>query len=46
MPLIYLLFLGGKNYKDDKEITSKNIKDLNLFDQFRFSIYNLIAIRN
>ena len=45
-PLIYLLFLGGKNYKDDKEITSKNIKGLNLFDQFRFSIYNLIAIRS
>lgn len=46
MPLIYLLFLGGKNYKDDKEVTSKNMKGLNLFDQFRFSIYNLIAIRN
>ena len=45
-PLVYLLFLCGKNCKDDKEITSKNIKDLNLFDQFRFSIYNLIAIRN
>ena len=45
-PLIYLLFLGGKNYKDDKEITSKNIKDLKFFDQFRFSIYNLIAIRS
>ncbi|OUT19328.1 hypothetical protein B9N61_02065 [Campylobacter concisus] len=45
-PLVYLLFLGGKNYKDDEGITSKNIKDLNLFDQFRFSIYNLIAIRN
>lgn len=45
-PLIYLLFLGRKNYKDDKEITSKNMKGLNLFDQFRFSIYNLIAIRN
>ena len=45
-PLIYLIFLGGKNYKDDKEITSKNIKDLKFFDQFRFSIYNLIAIRN
>ena len=44
--LVYLLFLGGKNYKDDGGITSKNIKDLNLFDQFRFSIYNLIAIRN
>ena len=45
-PLIYLLFLGGKNYKDDKEVTSKNMRGLNLFDQFRFSIYNLIAIRN
>ena len=44
--LVYLLFLGGKNYKDDGGITSKNIKDLNLFDQFRFSIYNLISIRN
>ena len=46
MPLIYLLFLGGKNYKDDKEVTSKNMRGLNLFDQFRFSIYNLIAIRS
>lgn len=45
-PLIYLIFLGGKNYKDDKEITSKNMRDLNLFDQFSFYIYNLIAIRN
>lgn len=45
-PLVYLLFLGGKNYKNDKEITSKNIKDLKFFDQFRFSICNLIAIRN
>lgn len=45
-PLIYLIFLGGKKYKDDKEITSKNIKDLKIFDQFRFSIYNLIAIRS
>jgi len=45
-PLTYLIFLGGKNYKDDKEITSKNIKDFKFFDQFRFSIYNLIAIRN
>ena len=45
-PLVYLLFLGGKNYKYDKEITYKNMKGLNLFDQFRFSIYNLIAIRN
>ena len=41
-----MIFLGGKSHdKNSKEITPENMKNLNLFDQFRFSLYSFIAVR-
>jgi hypothetical protein len=41
-----VIFLGGKSHdKKDKEITPENMKTLNLFDQFRFSLYSFVAVR-
>jgi hypothetical protein len=46
LSLIYVIFLGGKSHdKKDKEITPENMKTLNLFDQFRFSLYSFVAVR-
>ena len=42
-PLVYLLFLGGKNSdKNGNEITPENAKNLSLFGKLRFSLYNMI----
>ena len=44
--LVYLLFLGGKNSdKNGNEITPENVKNLSIFSQFRFSLYNMIVFR-
>ena len=44
--LIYLLFLGGKGRdKNGNEITPENVKNLSLFEELRFSIYNMIVFR-
>ena len=45
-PLVYLLFLGGKNSdKNGNEITPENAKNLSLFGKLRFSLYNMIVFR-
>ena len=45
-PLVYLLFLGGKGRdKNGNEITHENAKNLNLFEELRFSLYNMIIFR-
>ena len=45
-PLVYLLFLGGKGRdKNGNEITPENAKNLSLFEDLRFSLYNMIVFR-
>ena len=45
-PLLYLLFLGGKNSdKNGNEITPENVKNLSLFGELKFSLYNMIVFR-
>ena len=45
-PLVYLLFLGGKNSdKNDNEITHENVKNLSIFEELKFSVYNMIVFR-
>ena len=45
-PLVYLLFLGGKGRdKNGNEITPENAKNLSLFKELRFSLYNMIIFR-
>ena len=45
-PLLYLLFLGGKNSdKNGNEITPENVKNLSIFGELRFSLYNMIVFR-
>ena len=44
--LVYLLFLGGKGRdKNGNEITPENVKNLSLFEELRFSLYNMIVFR-
>lgn len=43
IPLVYLLFLGGKGRdKNGNEITPENAKNLSLFGELKFSLYNMI----
>ena len=45
-PLVYLLFLGGKGRdKNGNEITPENAKNLSIFEELRFSLYNMIVFR-
>ena len=45
-PLVYLLFLGGKNSdKNGNEITPESAKNLSLFEELKFSLYNMIDFR-
>ena len=45
-PLVYLLFLGGKGRdKNGNEITPENAKNLSLFEELKFSLYNMIIFR-
>lgn len=45
-PLVYLLFLGGKGRdKSGNEITPENAKNLSLFGELKFSLYNMIVFR-
>ena len=45
-PIVYLLFLGGKGRdKNGNEITPKNAKNLSLFGELKFSLYNMIIFR-
>ena len=45
-PLVYLLFLGGKGRdKNSNELTPENAKNLSLFEELRFSLYNMIVFR-
>ena len=45
-PFLYLLFLGGKGRdKNCNEITPENVKNLSLFEELRFSLYNMIVFR-
>ena len=45
-PFLYLLFLGGKGRdKNGNEITPENMKNLSLFGELKFSIYNMIVFR-
>ena len=45
-PLVYLLFLGGKGRdKNGNEITPENVKNLGLFEELKFSLYNMIVFR-
>ena len=44
--LVYLLFLGGKGRdKNGNEITPENVKNLSLFGELKFSLYNMIVFR-
>ena len=44
--LVYLLFLGGKGRdKNGNEITPENAKNLSLFEELKFSLYNMIVFR-
>ena len=44
--LIYLLFLGGKGRdKNGNEITPENVKNLSIFEEIKFSLYNMIVFR-
>lgn len=46
IPFLYLLFLGGKGRdKNGNEITPENVKNLSLFEELRFSLYNMIVFR-
>ena len=43
-PLVYLLFLGGKGRdKNGNKITPENVKNLSLFGELKFSLYNMIV---
>ena len=43
---LYLLFLGGKGRdKNGNEITPENVKNLSLFEELKFSLYNMIVFR-
>lgn len=43
---LYLLFLGGKGRdKNCNEITPENVKNLSLFEELKFSLYNMIVFR-
>lgn len=45
-PLVYLLFLGGRGRdKNGNEITPENAKNLSLFGELKFSLYNMIVFR-
>ena len=45
-PLVYLLFLGGKGRdKNSNELTPENAKNLSLFGELKFSLYNMIVFR-
>ena len=45
-PLVYLLFLGGKGRdKNGNKITPENVKNLSLFEELKFSLYNMIVFR-
>ena len=45
-PFLYLLFLGGKGRdKNCNEITPENVKNLSLFEELKFSLYNMIVFR-
>ena len=45
-PLVYLLFFGGKNSdKNGNEITPENVKNLSIFEELKFSLYNMIVFR-
>ena len=45
-PFLYLLFLGGKGRdKNGNEITSENVKNLSIFGELKFSLYNMIVFR-
>ena len=45
-PFLYLLFLGGKGRdKNGNEITTENVKNLSLFEELKFSLYNMIVFR-
>ena len=45
-PFLYLLFLGGKGRdKNGNEITPENVKNLSLFEELRFSLYNMFVFR-
>ena len=45
-PLVYLLFFGGKNSdKNGNEITPENAKNLSIFEELKFSLYNMIVFR-
>jgi len=45
-PLLYLLFLGGKGRdKNGNEITPENVKNLSIFEELKFSLYNMIVFR-
>ena len=45
-PLVYLLFFGGNSCnKNDNETTPENVKNLSLFSQLGFSLYNMIVFR-
>ena len=45
-PFLYLLFLGGKGRdKNGNEITPENAKNLSIFEELRFSLYNMIVFR-
>ena len=45
-PLVYLLFLGGKGRdKNSNELTPENVKNLSLFGELKFSLYNMIVFR-
>ena len=45
-PLVYLLFLGGKGRdKNGNEITPENVKNLSIFEELKFSLYNMIVFR-
>ena len=44
--LAYLLFLGGKNSdKNGNEIIPENVKNLSIFEELKFSLYNMIVFR-
>ena len=45
-PLVYLLFFGGKNSdKNGNEKTPENAKNLSIFEELKFSLYNMIVFR-
>ena len=45
-PFFYLLFLGGKGRdKNGNEITPENVKNLSIFEELKFSLYNMIVFR-